>query len=182
MFPSTDRQRRIVIIWSLVSGFIHVFWEGAWSVAAPYLQTPAAQHGWRLYWTLYGAADARYVHADPFIRILELVTGTIVAALNVWAAYQVWRRRKMTEAMMALLIVSVMEVYGTMMYFGSEMLNHWANLDTSSFVHTWIMFFGLNALWFLFPGWCIYEIVGCQLRQRVPARPTMAGSLTSPEA
>jgi len=159
MFPSSERQRRIVIIWSLASAFIHVFWEGAWSVAAPHLQSPEAQRDWRLYWTLYGMADYRYVHADPFIRILELVTGTLVASLNLWAAYQIWRRRKPAVAKMALLVTSVMEVYGTIMYFGSEMLNHWGNIDTSSFVHTWIMFFGLNALWFVFPGWCIYEIV-----------------------
>ncbi|MCU1278941.1 MAG: Ebp [bacterium] len=166
MFPSSNRQRKVVLVWSLVSAFIHVFWEGAWSIAAPYLQSTAAQHDWRLYWTLYGVADYRYVHADPFIRILELVTGTIVAALNVWAAYHVWRRRNPAAVMSALLIVSVMEVYGTILYFGSELLNHFANVDTGSFVHTWIMFFGLNALWLIFPGWCIYEIVG----SKSPAR------------
>jgi thiosulfate reductase cytochrome b subunit len=53
----------------------------------------------------------------------------------------------------------VMEVDGTLLYFGSEMLNGWRNVDTTSFVHTWLMFFGLNALWLLFPGWCIYELV-----------------------
>ncbi|HEX3855566.1 MAG TPA: emopamil-binding family protein [Polyangiaceae bacterium] len=159
MFPVSNRHRRIVIAWSIFSAFIHIFWEGAWSIAAPYLQTPAARHDWRLYWTLYGAADSRYLHADPFIRILELVTGTVVAGLNVWAAYQVWRRRKPISVMKALLIVSVMEVYGTVLYFGSEMMNGWANVDTKSFVHTWVMFFGLNALWLVFPGWCVYRIV-----------------------
>ena len=160
MLLSSPRQRRVVILWSFISGFIHVAWEGTWSVAAPYLQTPAAQHDWRLYWTLYGLADYRYVHADPFVRILELVTGTIVAALNFYASYHIWKQRQVPKAMMALLVVSVMEVYGTVMYFGSEWLNRWANLDTQSFVHTWVMFVGLNALWFAFPGWCIYALVG----------------------
>ncbi|MGZ3429501.1 MAG: EXPERA domain-containing protein [Polyangia bacterium] len=152
-------RRRLVIAWSLVSGLIHLLWEGTWSVAAPYLQTPAAQHDWRLLWTLYGAADYRYVHADPFVRILELVTGTLVAALNLGVAYYVWKRRRVAGAMVALLAASIMEVYGTLMYFGSEAINHWANVDTASFVHTWLMFFGLNALWLIFPGWCIYELV-----------------------
>lgn len=149
----------MVIVWSLVSGLIHLLWEGTWSVAAPYLQSTAARHDWRLLWTLYGTADFRYVHADPFVRILELVTGTVVAALNLYVAHRLWKRRHVERALLALLVVSVMEVYGTMLYFGSEMLHHWANVDTSSFVHTWIMFFGLNALWFVFPGWCIYELV-----------------------
>lgn len=40
---------------------------------------------------------------------------------------------------MVLLIASVMEVYGTILCLGSEMLNHWANVDTKSLVHTWVM-------------------------------------------
>ena len=159
MFPDSRRSRRLIIGWSFVSGLVHLVWEGTWSVAAPYLQSPAAQHGWRRYWTLYGSADFRYVHADPFVRILELVTGTLVAALNLYAAHGLWKRRHVPRAMMALFIASVMEVDGTLLYFGSAMLDHWRSVDTASFVHTWLMFFGLNALWLLFPGWCIYELV-----------------------
>jgi len=158
MFPTSSRQRWVVIVWSLVSGIIHIGWEGSWSLLAPWLAEPWARHGWAQYWTLYGLADARYVHADPFVRILELVTGTIVAALNLGCAWSVLRQRNGRGTAIALLIASVMEVYGTILYFGSEMLNGWRNVDTGSFVHTWLMFFGLNTLWLIFPGWCIYEI------------------------
>jgi hypothetical protein len=158
-FPSSERQRLVLMIWSLVSGVVHVVWEGTWSLVAPLLMSHSSQHGWWLYWSLYGRADARYLHADPFIRILELVTGTVVAAMNLWSAHQLWRRRRPRSTMTVVLVASVMEVYGTIMYFGSEMLNHWANVDTHSVLHAWGMFFGLNALWLLFPGWCIYEIV-----------------------
>ncbi|MDB4968643.1 MAG: emopamil binding protein [Myxococcales bacterium] len=170
-----------MVIWSLVSGLIHVLWEGAWVVAAPYLQTPAALHDWRLYWTLYGFADHRYLHADPFLRVLELVTATVVAALNFWAAYQLSRRRNAASAMAALLVASVMEVYGTVLYFGSELFNHWADVDTTSFVHMWIMFVGLNALWVVIPGWCIYEILVYQLGSRRTAPRTWGAPLPAAE-
>lgn len=173
MFPETTLQRRVIIAWSLLSGIIHIVWEGAWSLAAPWLTAASAQHDWRIYWTLYGRADARYVHADPFIRTLELVTGTIVAVLNLWCAYRFWRGRGRGAATLGLFAASVMEVYGTLLYFGSELFNNWANVDTASVVHTWIMFFGLNALWLLFPGWCIYEIIVAQLGVR---RRAAAGS------
>ena len=159
MLISTKAGRRVVIAWSVVSGLVHLLWEGTWSLAAPYLQSAAARHDWRQVWTLYGTADFRYVHADPFIRILELVTGTIVAGLNLYAAHGIATGRRVPRALVALFIASVMEVDGTLLYFGSEMLNHWRNVDTASFVHTWVMFFGLNALWLAFPGWCIYELV-----------------------
>jgi hypothetical protein len=110
---------------------------------------------------------------------LEGVTGSVVAALNLYASYHIWKRRRVARAMMALLIVSVMEVYGTVMYFGSELLNGWANVDTGSFVHAWIMFFGLNALWLLFPGWCIYELVRTYLRAGDRGVRAVAGIPTS---
>ncbi|MGZ6496999.1 MAG: EXPERA domain-containing protein [Actinomycetota bacterium] len=158
-FLDSPRRRAIVISWSLFSGIIHVVWELSWSLAAPLLRGPEARHGAKLFWTLYGLADYRYLHADPFVRALEFVTGTVVGTLNIWVAAMVWRRRRPAAATMALLIASVMEVYGTILYFGSELFGRFANVDTTSFVHTWVMFFGLNALWLLFPGWCIYEIV-----------------------
>ena len=179
MFPGSRISRRLIIVWSFISGLIHLVWEGTWSVAAPYLQAHAAQHDWRLYWTLDGGADFRYVHADPFVRMLELLTGTVVAALNLFAAYGLWKRRRVPRAMMALFIASVMEVDGTLLYFGSELLNGWRNVDTTSFVHTWLMFFGLNALWLVFPGWCIYELVRHYAGERRAAL-VVAGAEPSP--
>lgn len=146
---------------------------------APYLQMPAARNGWREFWSLYGLADYRYLHADPFVRALELVTGTLVAALNLWTAYVVWRRRRQAVAIVVLLTASIMEVYGTILYFGSEWLNHWANVDTSSFLHAWVMFFGLNVLWLLIPGWCIYEILRVVLAARVGAAQPAAAPVPS---
>jgi cholestenol delta-isomerase len=145
------------MIWCLISGAIHIIWEGSWSIVAPRLTQD--QGGWWRFWTLYGRADARYLHADPFIRVLELFTGTVVGVLQLWCGLQFWRRRNLGAATITLLIVSIMELYGTVMYVGSEMLNHWANLDTTSFVHTWIMFVGLNLPWAIFPTWCVYQIL-----------------------
>ena len=112
---------------------------------------------WRL-WAVYGTADARYLHHDPFVLALELCTGLIASTLNLWVSWHVWRRRRVGAALVALLVVSVMEIYGTVLYFGSELFNRFANVDTSSALHTWLMFVGLNALWLTFPGWCLWEL------------------------
>jgi hypothetical protein len=55
-----------------------------------------------------------------------------------------------------LLVVSIMDVYGALIYFGAEALVHFADIDTTSVVRTWVLFVGLNSLWLIFPGWCLY--------------------------
>lgn len=150
------KLRRAVIIWSLVSGIVHFSWELSWCIVSAHLAGPDALHGWRRIWSLYGVADRRYLHADSFILILEVLTATVGGALNFYVVHQA-RRRRLQQATVALLIVSVMEVYGTLMYLGSEVFTRFANVNTASFVDAWLKFFAVNLLWVIFPGIFIYE-------------------------
>jgi cholestenol delta-isomerase len=152
------KLRRAVIIWSLVSGIVHFSWELGWCLVSRHLDTPDALHGWRRIWSLYGVADRRYLNADSFILVLEWITATVGGFLNFYVVVQA-RRRKLMHATVALLIVSVMEVYGTLMYLGSEFFTNFANVNTASFVDAWLKFFAVNLLWVIFPGIFVYESV-----------------------
>jgi cholestenol delta-isomerase len=155
---NSGRLRRAVIIWSLVSGIVHFTWELSWCLVSRHLATPDALHGWRRIWSVYGIADRRYLNADSFILILEWITATVGGCLNFYVVVQA-RRRRLRHATVALLIVSVMEVYGTLMYLGSELFTNFANVNTASFVDTWLKFFATNMLWVVFPGIFVYESV-----------------------
>jgi len=154
----SGKLRRAVIIWSLVSGLVHLSWELGWCLVSRHLATPDALHGWRRIWSLYGVADRRYLNADSFIEILEWVTATVGGFLNFYVVVQA-SRRKLRHALVALLLVSLMEVYGTVMYLGSEIFTGFANVNTVSFVDTWLKFFAVNMLWVVFPGYFVYESV-----------------------
>jgi cholestenol delta-isomerase len=156
MDSQRGRLRRTVIVWSLVSGIVHLTWELSWCLVSADLGSPAALQGWRRVWSLYGVADRRYLHADPFILILEVVTATLGGFLNFYVVHQA-RKRRLRHATVALLIVSVMEVYGTVLYLGSELFARFANVNTTSFVDTWLKFFGLNMLWVIWPGIFVFE-------------------------
>jgi hypothetical protein len=123
-----------------------------------HLSTPDALHGWRQIWSLYGVADRRYLNADSFIEVLEWVTATVGGFLNFYVVVQAYRR-KLQHATVALLLVSLMEVYGTVMYLGSEWFTNFANVHTASFVDAWLKFFAVNMLWVVFPGIFVYESV-----------------------
>jgi cholestenol delta-isomerase len=149
-------QRRTVIAWSVFAG-LAVLWDFSWCFVFRQMQSAGIDHDWRIVWAVYGKADDRYLHGDRYLLTLEFITG-LCSLLNFYVVHQL-RRGTRERALVALFAVSIMEVYGALIYFGSEALNHFANVDTASFVHTWLMFVGMNALWLIFPGWCIYEVV-----------------------
>ena len=100
-----------------------VLWEGTWSVAAPYLQSPAAQP--RLAPLLDALRHRRLpLRARRSVRAHPRAGhGNVVAALNLYAAVSgcgsaPHRRARSWRCSSS----SVMEVYGTVLYFGSEML------------------------------------------------------------
>lgn len=152
-------QRRIVIGWSLFAG-LAVLWDLSWCFVFRHLQSPGVDHDWRIVWAAYGRADHRFLSRDPYLVVIELVTG-LCSFLNFYVAYQLLRGKR-TRAVVALFALSIMELYGTVIYFGSELLNGFADIDTASFVHTWIMFGALNSLWLVFPGWCVYALAFAQ--------------------
>jgi hypothetical protein len=152
---SVGARRTVVIAWALFAG-LTVLWDFSWCFVSSALRRPDLGGWWRI-WTVYGQIDRRYLQADPWLLSLEIMTGLFCPALNYYFVHQLLRRREQ-KARVALLVVSVMEVYGTVMYFGSELSSGLAHVDTSR-VLAMIVFFGLNSLWLVFPGCCIYLLV-----------------------
>ena len=157
MFLTKDQrwQRRVVIAWSLFAG-LAVLWDFSWSFVFRRLESPGSTHDWRIIWAVYGKVDNRFLEGDHYLVMIEFLTG-LSSLLCFYVVYQL-RRGTRERALVALFATSIIEMYGAVVYFGSEALNHWSNVDTSSFVNTWVLFVGLNSLWLIFPGWCVCEI------------------------
>ena len=51
---------------------------------------------------------------------------------------------------------AVVHLYSTSLYFGSEMLDGFANVDTDSFLDLWIKFGLANMPWLVFPWFVLY--------------------------
>ena len=168
MFLADDqvRQRRLVLAWSLFAG-IAVMWDLSWCFVYRELQSPAAAHDWRIIWTTYGQADRRFLRGDGYLLIVEMLTG-FGALLHFYVVHELLRGSA-ERARLALLVVSVMDAYGALIYFGAEGLAQFADIDTTSFVRTWVLFVGLNSLWLIFPGWCIYLATRVR-REKAPHR------------
>ncbi|MCA1663512.1 MAG: emopamil-binding family protein [Myxococcales bacterium] len=152
-------QRRVVLAWSLFAG-IAVMWDLSWCFMFRHLQSPAAAHDWRIIWTTYGLVDHRFLRGDGYLLIVEMLTG-FGSLLHFYVAHELLRGSA-ERARVALVVVSIMDLYGALIYFGAEALVHFVDIDTTSVVRTWVLFVGLNSLWLIFPSWCIY--LGARVR------------------
>ena len=157
MTPSLARQMRLPLRWSVFSGIIHIVWELPWCLLnrSLHLNTTAA---WALPWTIYGHADRRYLLSDPFTLSLEWVTVLVVGSLN-FLTLNAYRRGHIRQSALFLLVGSVMETYGTVLYFGTELFNGFGNFNTGNWVDLWLKVVFFNVLWIIFPGICIYRAI-----------------------
>jgi hypothetical protein len=64
-------------------------------------------------------------------------------------------KRQERRAAFFVVVVSVMELYGTVLYFATALFNGFAHIDTSSAWNLGVKFIGLNGLWVLFPALAI---------------------------
>lgn len=177
--PAAERPAlwRMGSIWMWVSGITHVTWELGWCLVHQDLHGVTGEDTWAWVWWIYGLADARYVISDPFIVILEWCTAVLGGPMN---AYVLWLLAKGRDRDGALwvIVVSMMELYGTVLYFGSEAFNGWHHVDTVGVVNLWVKFVGMNVVWIVFPA---LSIVGAFRELRGPAPvPRGAPALVAP--
>lgn len=109
---SVGACRTVVIFWALFSG-LAVLWDFSWCFVSSALRRPDLVGWWRI-WAVYGQIDRRYLQADPWLLSLEFMTGLFCPALNYYFVHQLLHRREQ-KARVALLVVSVMEAYGTVL-------------------------------------------------------------------
>ena len=93
----------------------------------------------------------RYAEATPtllMMEVLSVVNGAIGAlGLTLW--YR--SRGRDLRAVLLFMAMAVVHLYSTSLYYGGEILAGLPNVDTSSFLDSWIKFGLANASWLVFP-------------------------------
>lgn len=154
--PWTRSQRleSLSLFFATVSYATHLSWELGWLVAHDAIAA-ARDAAWAYPWWAYiDGGDARYATAPPGLLAVEAlsVTNGLVGVVGL----ALWRRSRGADRRAVLLIMAtaVVHLYSTTLYFGTELLAGLPNVDTTSFVDTWIKFGLANAPWLVFP-WCV---------------------------
>jgi hypothetical protein len=146
-----ERVLQLVVVWTWASTIAQLGWELPFVVLSRWLRGAGpGDHALFLWWT-YGVADARYLLADPFVVFMEGVTALVGAPLEILALALYYRGRLRAAALVAV-IVAVTQLYGTVLYFGTEALAGFVHIDWANPVNLWVKFIGLNALWLVMPA------------------------------
>lgn len=150
------RIQSMCFIWFGITYATHLSWELIWLLFHEQIGASPDQ-AWAYPWWMYiDGGDARYATAGATLvtqEFLSVLNGLVGATGLV-----IWWRSKGRSALSVLLLMStaVVHIYSTTLYFGSEVLDGYPNVDTSSFADFWIKFWLLNGLWLVMPWLVLY--------------------------
>lgn len=151
-----ERIQSMCLLFVIVSCVTHLSWELVWLVGHEAIHG-ARDSAWAYPWWAYiDGGDLRYAGASPTLLTMEalsVVNGSI-GALGLWLWYRSGGRDP--RAVLLLMAMAVVHLYSVSLYYGEELLAGLPNVDTASFLDSWIKFGLANAPWLVFPGFVLY--------------------------
>jgi hypothetical protein len=144
------------LLFMVVSYATHLSWELGWLVLRDVIQA-SRDAAWAYPWWAYiDGGDLRYAGGSSQLLMMEVlsVLNGAVGALGLY----LWHRSRHTDprGVMLCMATAVVHLYSASLYFGAEILDGLPNVDTASFLDTWIKFGLANAPWLVFPWFVLY--------------------------
>ncbi|XP_067116883.1 emopamil-binding protein-like isoform X2 [Osmerus mordax] len=101
-------------------------------------------------WKEYGKADERWLHSDPTIVSLELLTVVLDSFLALVLVYAIVKDKHYRHFLQITLCVC--ELYGGWMTFCPDWLLGSPNLNTGNWLYLWVYLVFFNGVWVVVPG------------------------------
>lgn len=183
---TADKYENLCILWMYASGITHLTWELSWCILNGELnaifgelvnaygnqpETVAMiyemirQQPWTWAWAVYGVADGRYLNSDTFVTPMEWVT-VIEGFMNLSTIVMI-KQGKRFLALVVILVSTTMELYGTILYYATEIFNDFYFVHTERFIDLIFKFWGMNFLWIIFT---VMSIVGVYLKLKAQSK------------
>jgi hypothetical protein len=163
-WPTKEQRRRprfeclqgMVMVWFGITFTTHLTWELAWVLLRKRI-IAAPDAIWSYPWWAYiDGGDARYASDSSQVIMIESLT----ALVGVLGFSALWLRHRSNGqnpmATLMLMATAIAHIYGTCVYFGSETLDGFPNVDTTSFVDFALKFWILNGIWLVMPWAVLY--------------------------
>jgi hypothetical protein len=144
------RLTDMLVLWTICSTAAQLGWELPFALMSSWLVGVTEHDTWAWLWWAYGVADTRYLIADPFVVVMEGFTSMVGGPLEIWTLLLV-SRGQLRKAALVGLCVAATQWYGTVLYFGIELYEGLAHINTANFFDFWLKFLILNALWLVMP-------------------------------
>jgi len=146
-----QRIQSLCLLFLVVSCVTHLSWELVWLIAHDAIAA-SRDSAWAYPWWAYiDGGDLRYANATPTLLMMEVlsVCNGSLCALGLWRWHRSGGRDRL--AVLLFMATAVIHLYSTSLYYGGEIFAGLPNVDTSSFLDSWIKFGLANAPWLVFP-------------------------------
>ncbi|MCJ1226885.1 hypothetical protein MMC12_003540 [Toensbergia leucococca] len=156
--PNLPGWDKAAILWFVLTGTIHLFFEG-------YFSLNHAQLGGNLdffgqLWKEYSLSDSRYLTSDPFVLCMETCTAFFWGPLSFAVALLITSQHPLRHPLQAL--VSLGQIYGDILYYATSMFDHYHKGLTycrPEAYYFWGYYFFMNFIWIVIPGSLLYSSI-----------------------
>lgn len=151
-----ERIESLCLVFLVVSYFTHLSWELVWLLFHDSIAV-ARDAAWAYPWWAYiDGGDLRYSEAPANLVMMEFLS--VVNGLLGTTGLVLWFRSGRTDprGLILCMATAVVHLYSTSLYYGGEILEGLPNVDTTSFLDTWIKFGLANLPWLVFPWFVLY--------------------------
>jgi hypothetical protein len=154
--PCFESLQGMVMIWFGIAFLTHITWEFGWVLFRDSIRASPDSIWAYPWWAYIDGGDARYASESAVVIAIETVT----VANGIFGLGALWLRHRSGGrsplATLMLMATAVIHLYGTTIYLGTEALDGYSNVRTTSFVDFGLKFWLLNGLWLVMPWAVLY--------------------------
>uniref|UniRef100_A0A6J0TVR0 Emopamil-binding protein-like n=1 Tax=Pogona vitticeps TaxID=103695 RepID=A0A6J0TVR0_9SAUR len=146
----TSRVDCWVLCWLCYDALVHGCLEGPFVYLSLMGSVAKSDDITALLWKEYGKADARWLHSDPTIVSLEILTVFLDGLLALILIYAILKQKHYRHFIQITLCIC--ELYGGWMTFCPEWLTGNSSLNTSNWLYLWVYLIFFNGVWVIIPA------------------------------
>ncbi|XP_062865812.1 emopamil-binding protein-like [Trichomycterus rosablanca] len=141
---------RWILVWLFYDAIVHITLEGPFVYMSLVGTVATSDSIFAELWKEYGKADEHWLHSDPTIVSLELLTVVLDGFLALLLIYAIIKDKHYRHFVQITLCVC--ELYGGWMTFCPDWLMGSPNLNTSNWLYFWVYLVFFNGVWVVVPG------------------------------
>ncbi|KAL3469177.1 Emopamil-binding protein [Aspergillus californicus] len=154
--PNLRKSDRIAILWFVLSGTLHCFFEGYFMMN--HAQMAAGQDLFGQLWKEYALSDSRYMTADTLVLCLETITVFLWGPLCYGVAYAILSNHSLRHPLQ--IIICMAHLYGDVLYYATSLYDdyvHGRPYCRPESIYFWVYYFLMNFIWIVIPSIYLYQ-------------------------
>lgn len=155
--PGLTNGELITIMWFVLSGGIHIIFEGYF--ASNFATIGSKQTIMGQMWKEYAFSDSRYLTSNSFVLCVEALTAITWGPGCLIVAWLIVHRHPLRYPLQAL--VSMGEMYGDVIYYATVAFDHVVHgiqYTRPEPFYFWFYFIFMNAIWIVVPA-CKFPVI-----------------------